>query len=430
MPNAVLVEKRNELAARQKALHDIFETAGPDFDFSKVEALKACADSKARVEEIQRLNLELDALVDEVKALAEMEGLAAGVSHLGGMLKAGTGGMVHAEPQQSEGGVLVATKSMGELFTESKAFTAYEQGMGVGPIATTKIDLQRYWETKTLFETGAGILPESLRTGKIVMSAQAPIRVVQIIPKTTTTMAAVVFMKETTFVGGAAETSEGSTYGEAQFVLTPDSETVYKFGVWIPVTDEQLADVSYARDYLNNRLSLGLDLRLDSQLLTGNGAAPNIRGVLNFTSIQTYAKNADAADEPIPDAIYRAMVKVRVTGRANPTAAIFHPNNWRDIRLSRTGDGVYIWGQPQEAGPMRIWGLPVVETTGMTENTAVVGDFAVHSELAMRSGIDFQVTNSHASYFTDGKLAIRADFRLAFISYRDTAFCTVTNLNG
>jgi hypothetical protein len=39
-----------------------------------------------------------------------------------------------------------------------------------------------------------------------------------------------------------------------------------------------------------------------------------------------------------------------------------------------------------------------------------------------------QVSNSHSSFFIEGKLAIRADVRLAVIFYRPKAFGTVTGL--
>jgi HK97 family phage major capsid protein len=119
---------------------------------------------------------------------------------------------------------------------------------------------------------------------------------------------------------------------------------------------------------------------------------------------------------------------VRVTGRANPTAAIFHPNDWQAVRLLTTADGIYIWGAPSEAGPARIWGVPVIETDAITENKALVGDFANHSELTMRSGIGVEVSNSHDDYFVKGKQAMRADIRAALCVYRETAFCEVTGI--
>ena len=197
-----------------------------------------------------------------------------------------------------------------------------------------------------------------------------------------------------------------------------------QIAVWIPVTDEQMRDVSYISGYVNNRLTLMLRQRLSSQLIVGNGVAPNLEGLLTNASVQTQAKGAD----PTPDAIYKAMTAIRVTGRAEPNATVWHPNDWQDIRLLRTADGIYIWGSPADPGPERIWGLQVIQDTAETENTALVGDFANFCELVMRQDIEFEVSNSHASYFIQFIQAIRASVRAAFPIYRPTAFCKVTGI--
>ena len=272
--------------------------------------------------------------------------------------------------------------------------------------------------------TAAGWDPEETRTGRVVEFATRPVQVTDLIPQTTTTQSAVKYMEETTFTNAAAETAEAGAYGEAALALTERASLVRKITVYLPVTDEQLEDEPQARGYVDNRLMFMVRQRLDGQLLVGNGTPPNLTGILNTAGIQTQAKGTDA----VPDAVYKAMTKVRVGGRAMPNATIFHPNDWQDIRLLRTADGIYIWGNPSDAGPERIWGLRVVQSDAITENTGLVGDFANFSELSVRRGVDVQVSNSHADYFINGKLAIRADMRAAFVVYRPAAFATVTGI--
>ena len=194
--------------------------------------------------------------------------------------------------------------------------------------------------------------------------------------------------------------------------------------MFLPITDEQLEDVAGLPSYVNRRLPFMLQQRLDGQILVGNGTAPNLRGVNNVVGIQTQAKGAD----PVFDAVLKGATKVRVTGRAAPGHVVFHPNDWQDLRLTRTVDGIYILGNPNQPGPDSIWGLRVVESDAQTENTAVVGDFANYSLLAIKRGIDVQVSNSHSTYFVEGKQAIRADMRAALVFFRPAAFCTVTGI--
>lgn len=418
--NPKLKELRGKIEDRRKQLHDIFEEAGPDLDMAQVKCVEG--DSAAKVEKIKSLSTELDSLVDEARPLEEEFSTiekAKGQAERFGDLEEHPG---HSGSGNGKGRRDEPTKSFGELFTDiyAKSGDADLSHLKSGAHEIEGVSV------KTLMTTSAGWDPALYVTpqGPVVPFATRPVQVTDIIPHGSTSQSAVSFMEETTFTNNAAETAEAGTYPEAALALTERQSAVRKIAVWLPVTDEQLEDIPQVQGYINNRLPFMLRQRLDSQILVGDGNAPNLKGLLNATNLQTQAKGTD----PSPDAIYKAMVKVRVTGRAMPGAVIYHPTNWQDIRLLRTADGIYIWGSPAEAGPERIWGLPVVQADGITLGTALVGDYQNFSELVERRGIELKVTDSHSTFFIEGKQAIRADVRVALVVYRGAAFCQVTGL--
>ena len=395
-----LKDAEGKLTAKRAELKSIFDEAGPDRDMGKIKSISG--DNAAKVEAIRAINTEIDALAKSFDDLVMIEKAAENSERQAEGVESGAGATRHEKGR----------KSIGEQFTESDAFKFKGQ--------TSALDV----DLKTLMTTSAGWAPETTRSGLVVESAQRPVQVTDLVPTVPTSQAAYVYMEETTFTNNAAEAAEGGTYGEAALALTERTSTVRKVAVWLPVTDEQLEDEAGASAYLNARLPFMLRQRLDGQILTGDGSAPNLRGVNNVVGIQTQAKGAD----PVPDAVYKAMTKVRVTGRAMPNAVVFHPNDWQDVRLLRTADGIYIWGNPSEVGPERIWGLQVAQSDAQTENTAVVGDWANYSLLAVKRGIEVQTTNSHGTFFIEGKQAVRADFRAALVFTRPAAFATVTGI--
>ena len=313
-------------------------------------------------------------------------------------------------------------KSLGELIVEDPQFAEWGQARGQ---KTGEIEIPNYGlaQLKTLFQTSAGWAPESIRSGRLVDAVTRPIQILDIIPTGQVGQAAYVYMLETTRTHAAQETSEGATYKESTFVLTETSKTVRKITDSVPVTDEQLEDVSAAQSYLDMRLRFGIRQRLDSQILNGDDSAPNLAGILNEGGIQTQAKGAD----PVPDAFYKAMDLVKVTGRATPSAIIIHPTDWQAVRLLRTVDGVYIWGNPSEAGPERMWGLPVVQSDAISVNTGLVGAFADFCQLFERRGLIVEVGFT-GTQFVEGEQTIRASLRVVFAIYRPAAFATVTGI--
>ena len=405
-----LKETSGKLDEKRKELADLFAEAKNDkgeLDHSKV---KGFASGTELAEHVRTINAEIDALAkkhEDLVEVAKAAKLSEESDDLDPELQAWLAGEKGAPSLDGRKQV----KSIGELFAESGARTTKGREF--------EVDV----ELKTLFETTAGWAPEATRMPKLVEYATRPVQVVDLIPQTTTNQTAIVYMEETTFTNNAAEVAEGGAKPEAALALTERSDNVRKIAVWLPVTDEQLEDIPGVTAYLNNRLGFMVRQRLDSQVLVGDGTAPNISGITDRSGIQTQAKGAD----PTPDAIYKAMTKVRVNAFSEPNAVVIHPNDWQDIRLLRTADGVYIWGSPSDSAPERIWGVRVIQTTAMTENTALVGDFN-QTELAVKKGLTFKTTDSHGEYFISNKQVVLAELRAALAVYRPAAFATVTGI--
>ena len=309
-------------------------------------------------------------------------------------------------------------RGIGQQFVESKQ---YREWLQYKPSESQPFESNM--RLKAVLTTATGWAPQAVRAPLVVPYATRPIQVTDLIPSISTTQNAFVYMEETTYTNAAVEILEGSAKPEAALALTQRTAPIRKIAVYIPVTDEQLDDVPGMQDYIEQRLAFMVRQRLDSQILVGTGVAPNLLGILSTVGIQTQAKSTD----PTPDAIYKAMTKVEVVGQAMPSAVVLHPNDWQEIRLLRTTDGIYIWGSPSEAGPERIWGLPVVKAQGLTEGTGVVGDFENFSLLVERKGMTVKV-GYNADDWIKNQRTIIAEIRVAFVVTRPAAFCSVTGI--
>lgn len=381
---------RERLEAKQERLARIFGEAGPTLDMRKVTSLGGTSEQK--VEAIRKLHAE--------------------ITDLGSQALLRSGNVFRDEDAERP--------SIGEAFVRSQAFRRYDPGRPGPEVTLQNIDIKN-----TLFETGAGWEPEATRSGVVAGKPTRPaVHVVDFIPTIPTTSDPVEYMEETTQTGNATEKAEGATAGEAELVLVERTRPVERIPVWLPVADRVLEDDEAAAAYIDSRLGALLRQRLDLQVLVGDGSTPNLLGTENVTGIQSQALGAD----PIPDAIFKAMRKVRDDGFAEPTVVFITPTKWQDVRLLRTSDGIYIFGPPSQPGPESIWGVPVVQTTAAPSTKALLGDYATHSHLYVRRDVTIQISNAHDDSFIKGKTAVRATMRVAMVHYRASAFAEVTGL--
>lgn len=333
-------------------------------------------------------------------------------------------------------------KTIGESFVNSEAFKGYQEAGVKGLDSTVKFSPMGYKAT-----LGAGLSqnfpPEVLRQPGILESAlRDPDAVIGLFDQIETDQNSFAYMEETTFTNAAAEQAEEATTAEATLDFTEKTASIRKIGVFLPVTEELLADVNGIQGYVNSRLGTMIKLRLDGQIMDGDGSAPNLDGLLNTSGINSFQFGSYSGELGRLGQIYQAITEIRKDAFVEPDAIIMHPSDWYDIITSVTDVATTTSGAAAKnplfvvAGGFgdgvapRLWGLPVVTTSAVNAGTQMVGKFgggeAAH--LVMRQGLDLAVSDSHSDFFLKGKLAIRATMRVGLVVYRPTAFCKLTQM--
>ena len=324
-------------------------------------------------------------------------------------------------------------KTIGEQFTETAAYQNYMSNGVKG------VDSQA--EFKTTLNT-TGYPPESLRAPGILETAlRDPNAIIGLFDQIQTDQNAFVYLEETTFTNNAGEIAESgdiSSANESALAFTEKTESIRKIATFLPVTDELLADVSGIQGYVNSRLTTMMTLRMDNQLLNGDGSAPNLTGVLNKSGINTFAYGSYTVELRKIGQIYQAITEIRKDAFVEPDAVVMHPSDWYDIVTtvstvetsgSRNPLFVVAGGFGADVAPT-IWGLKVVPSTAIAEGTMLVGKFGGGdaAQIISKQGVDLAVSDSHSDFFAKNQLAIRLTMRLGFVVYKPTAFCSITGM--
>lgn len=346
-------------------------------------------------------------------------------------------------------GEVKGAQDLGGLFTESDAWKSFKEDgkkeiearfpmsslwagyKGIGEVPAQQGAIPP--ALKTLFDTTGYPSERDFRPEPILQLFQAN-NIGPLMAQGTTNQATVRTVKETVTSSGAAAVAEGVGKPEAQVAFTPTDEPVRKLAVWLPLTDEALEDIGFLRSYVNARLRLFVQNEEDRQLLVGSGVGQNLTGLLLRSGIDvstSYSLAGANPDQAALDSIFKASMRVR-DAFLEPDGFVAKPAVWEKIRLAKDSQRNYIMGAPTEDAPVRVWGLSGKLNANMPTEVAankpiLVGAFGTAAMIARRSEIAVAVSDSHSTFFTENKLAIRAEERLALLVFRPAAFAAVTS---
>lgn len=281
---------------------------------------------------------------------------------------------------------------------------------------------------------GGALVANDIRPG-ILDILQRDLTFLDVVPRLQTQSDTVEYIRQDTYTNNAAFVAEASastgtsgTKPESALAYSTQTVPVQAMAHYIPITNRLLADAPAIRGIIDGQLLTGLARKLEDQILAGDGAGVNFRGILNTVGVLTQGLGGGSAI----DAIWNARTQVRVTGHARPNVIVMHPNDFGAIRLVRediagSGTGGYLMGPPNQTGFVTLWGMPVVESEAITENTALVGDMVNGLALFDREQAAVRVGLVNDQFIRNMQ-TILAELRAALAVFRPSAFCLVTGI--
>ena len=187
---------------------------------------------------------------------------------------------------------------------------------------------------------------------------------------------------------------------------------------WIKISRQLANDNAALAAYVNQRMTYGVNRRVETQLVSGNGTAPNISGFLNTGNFTAHGY----ADAALGTTLKKLVLIRKIIGDLQnagypPDAIVLNPVDWAQVEIDimvATANAVRV-DYKNEGQPM-LFGLRVVPAVGMTADNVAVGAFAQHGTIYNREGVIVELSDSDSDNFTKNLITVRAERRLALTS--------------
>jgi HK97 family phage major capsid protein len=310
-----------------------------------------------------------------------------------------------------------AQESIGQMFVKSDAFKAIAEG---------RSKFARM-EIKAAIVNATGQNQPLVPADRLVGIINNPNRILTIrdaLPVGRTTSNLIEFTKENVYTNNAgpqydSPAFENVTKPESGITFTLESAPVVTLAHFIPLSRQVLEDSAQIESYVNGRLSFGLKLEEEDQLLNGNGTSGNIGGILKSGNFTAY--NRAVTGDTKLDTLRRAITQAQLSEFMADTI-VLNPADWEEIELLKATDNQYVWSNPVAMAGPQIWGKAVIPTNSIASGTFLVGAMAMGAQVWDRQDANVQISYEDGDNFKKNMATLRAEERLALTVYRPAAF--------
>lgn len=225
------------------------------------------------------------------------------------------------------------------------------------------------------------------------------------------------YLRQTTRTNLAAVVAPGAVKPTSVYTLTridDRARTIAHVSEQIPRQD--VDDAALLSQFIEQEMRYGLDLALDTEIMTGDGTGEHFLGILAATSgVQTQAWSTN-----LLTTLRKAITALQAIN-LTPDGFVLNPADWERVELVADTAGQFVAGAPaNQAGPpidpvaRRLWGIPVLVSNAVTAGVGVLADFAGSTRLWIREEARIDWSENVASDYISNLLRFRCEMRAGF----------------
>ena len=185
---------------------------------------------------------------------------------------------------------------------------------------------------------------------------------------------------------------------------------------------------------IQNFLIRNIDLKIDEQLLSGNGTTPQLKGLTSMATVfaANAAFTAEIQDASVFDLISIVAAQIMYGTSYMPNGVLMNPYDAAKMKLKKDSLNNYIipaFIVPTANGNLTVDGMRIITNSGVTVNTMHVGDFSrgtVYSSDSLQLEFGYEDKD-----FTQDLVTLKGRERLALLirNVDAGAFSKVTSIS-
>ena len=218
--------------------------------------------------------------------------------------------------------------------------------------------------------------------------------------------------------GAPAAQVQGSSKAQVDFDITMKDAAAQYIAGYVRISRQMLDDIPAMTSFLQSRLLEKYLIAEDAQILSGDGTAPNLQGILGVATAATGAATVDV------EQLVQAIAQLE-SSNYSATGIMVNPTDWAAIMNTKNTNAAYSLPASTVVttdGNVSIAGIPLYKSTAIAVDKFLVGDWSMGAQIMQRNGISVQFFDQDGNNAVENMITVRVEARIAFPIYYASAF--------